>query len=157
MADKYLARFSSRKEDVLAAGEMLKLVEAGNHAQGCIFRDGMRFCTPVLAERIDAISQKIGGFYVGRYDIRYSNEQDLRDGKNFEIVELNGAASEATSIYDARNSLFAAYRTLFRQWDLVFAIGQANRQRGCGLTPLALVWNKWREYSRQSVTYPAAD
>jgi len=61
---------------------------------------------------------------------------------------LNGAASEATSIYDARSSIFVAYRTLFRQWDLVFAIGAANRKRGCAPTGLVLVWQKWREYSR---------
>lgn len=157
MADKYLARLAGRHDDVLAAGETLKLVEAGNHAQGCIFRDGMRFCTPALIECIDSISQKVDGFFIGRYDLRHSSEDELRAGRNFKIVELNGAASEATSIYDARNSLVSAYRTIFRQWDLVFAIGQANRQRGFGQTSLLLLWQKWREYSRLARTYPAAD
>jgi len=157
MADKYLQRFRVRQNEVLAVGEELKLVEAGNHAQGCIFRDGMRLCTPALTERIDAISQKLTGFFIGRYDIRYSSEADVRTGKSFQIIELNGAASEATSIYDARNSIFAAYRTLFQQWDLVFAIGAANRERGCAPAKLSLVWQKWREYSRLAATYPAAD
>jgi membrane protein DedA with SNARE-associated domain len=157
MADKYLQRFSERQREVLAAGEELKLVEAGNHAQGCIFRDGMHLCTPALTERIDAISRELKGFFIGRYDIRYRSEEDLRAGKCFKIIELNGAASEATSIYDARNSLFAAYGTLFRQWDLVFAIGSANRRLGCVPTKLSLVWQKWREYSRLAATYPAAD
>ncbi len=157
MADKYVQRFSERDNEVLAAGEELKLVEAGNHAQGCIFRDGRRLCTPELEMRIDDISQKLSGFFIGRYDIRFESEDDLRAGKNFQIIELNGAASEATSIYDARNSIFAAYRTLFRQWELVFAIGAANRKRGCAPTKLSLVWQKWREYSRLAATYPAAD
>ena len=34
-------------------------------------------------------------------------------------------------------SLLAAYRTLFRQWELVFAIGAANRRRGSPPTKLA--------------------
>jgi hypothetical protein len=157
MADKYLRRFSALRNKVLAAGEELKLVEAGNHAQGCIFRDGARLCTPELEARIDDVSQNLTGFFIGRYDIRYSSEEDLRAGKNFQIIELNGAASEATSIYDARNTIFAAYRTLFHQWDLVFAIGAANRKRGCVPTKLPLVWQKWREYSRIAATYPAAD
>ena len=157
MADKYLQRFVGRKNEVPAVGEELKLVEAGNHAQGCIFRDGLRFGTPELEARIDAISQELTGFFIGRYDIRYSSEEDLRAGKNFQIIELNGAASEATSIYDARNSIFAAYRTLFQQWDLVFAIGAANRERGSAPTKFSLVWQKWREYSRLAATYPAAD
>jgi membrane protein DedA with SNARE-associated domain len=157
MVEKYLSRLASREGEVLAEGEMLRLVETGNHAQGCIFRNGMHLCTPALAKRIDEISQKLTGFFIGRYDIRYSSEEDLQAGKSFQIIELNGAASEATSIYDARNSIFAAYRTLFRQWDLVFAIGAANRQHGCVPIRLSLVWKTWREYSRQAATYPAAD
>lgn len=157
VADTYLKRFPIRRNDVLAAGEKLKLVEAGNHAQGCIFRDGMRLSTPELAARIDEISRKLTGFFIGRYDIRYASEADLRAGKNFQIIELNGAASEATSIYDASNSLGMAYRTLFRQWELVFAIGAANRKRGIATTKLSLVWREWRNYAAVSATYPAAD
>jgi len=157
MASKYLNRLQARNDDVLPAGETLKLVEAGNHAQGCIFCDGMHLCTPALAECIDVISQKVDGFFIGRYDIRYANESDLRAGRNFQIIELNGAASEATSIYDARNSLWSAYRTLFRQWDLVFAIGAENRKRGCATTKLPLLWREWRSYSLLAATYPAAD
>jgi hypothetical protein len=157
MADKYLQRFRERQGEVLPVGEEIKLVEAGNHAQGCIFRDGMRLCTPELESRMDEISQKLTGFFIGRYDIRYASEEDLQAGGNFQVIELNGAASEATTIYDARNSIFAAYQTLFRQWDLVFAIGAANRKRGCAPTNLLLVWQKWREYSRLAATYPAAD
>lgn len=157
VADIYLTRFAKQRDKILASGEELKLVEAGNHAQGCIFRDGMRLNTPELAARIDEISQKLNGFFIGRYDLRYSNEDDLRAGRHFQIIELNGAASEATSIYDARNSLWSAYGTLFQQWDLVFSIGAANRRRGYTATSLSLVWQKWREYSRLAATYPAAD
>jgi membrane protein DedA with SNARE-associated domain len=157
IAEKYLHRFAARRDEVLAAGDELKLVAAGNHAQGCIFRDGMRLCTAELVARIDEISQKIHGFFVGRYDIRFASEDDLRAGKDFEIIELNGAASEATSIYDSRNSLFTAYRTLFKQWDLVFAIGAANRKSGCAPTKLSVVWRAWRDFNSISASYPAAD
>jgi membrane protein DedA with SNARE-associated domain len=157
IAQTYLKRFASRRDETLKSGEVLKLVEAGNHAQGCIFRDGIRLCTPELERRIDQISQSLCGFFIGRYDIRFSNEEELRAGKNFQIIELNGAASEATSIYDSRNSIFTAYRTLFRQWDLVFAIGAVNRKRGCELTKLSRVWQTWRDYSRISTAYPVAD
>src|SRR6185369_16709491 len=38
VADMYLKRFAIRRDEVLATGEELKLVESGNHAQGCVFR-----------------------------------------------------------------------------------------------------------------------
>jgi len=153
----YLRRLGARRSDVLPEGETLKLVEAGNHAQGCIFRDGMHLWTEALERRIDDISQRLGGFFIGRYDIRYSSEEDLRAGRGFQIIELNGAASEATSIYDARNSLFAAYRKLFQQWELVFAIGAENRRRGLPPTKPVLLWRKWREATALIATYPLAD
>ncbi|MBI3418207.1 MAG: VTT domain-containing protein, partial [Verrucomicrobia bacterium] len=157
MAEKYLVRFGNWRSEVLAVGETIKLVEAGNHAQGCIFQDGARLWSEELARRIDDISRRLDAFFIGRYDIRYASEDDLRAGRNFQIIELNGAASEATSIYDARNSIFAAYRTLFRQWQIVFAIGAANRQRGATPTKVASLWRAWRENTALVATYPLAD
>jgi membrane protein DedA with SNARE-associated domain len=157
LADKYLARLANRSQEILALGKTVKLVEAGNHAQGCIFQDGEHLWSRNLEQRIDGIAQRLNGFFIGRFDIRYSSETDLRAATNFQIIELNGASSEATSIYDARNSLVAAYRTLFRQWELVFAIGFANRERGCPATPLRTIWRKWRETNSLIASYPLAD
>jgi membrane protein DedA with SNARE-associated domain len=157
LADRYIARLGNRRHEILAAGDTVKLVEAGNHAQGCIFQDGARLWSAELESRIDEISQKLNGFYVGRFDIRFASEEDLRAGRNFQIIELNGAAAEATNIYDARNSLVAAYRTLFRQWEIVFAIGAANRELGIHSTRFDLFWRKWRETSALVATYPLAD
>jgi len=157
MARTYLQRFANRRNEVLPSGETLKLVETGNHAQGCIFRDGMHLHTNALARAIDEISQKLSGFFIGRYDLRYENEEDFKQGRNFKIVELNGASSEATSIYDARNSLFLAYRTLFHQWRLVFAIGAVNRSNGHASSSLASLWRNWRQYSAAALSYPLAD
>ena len=157
IAQTYLKRFAARANEVLPADETLKLVESGNHAQGCILRDGMRLNSTALTARIDEISRKLNGFFIGRYDIRFADEYDLQAGKNFQIIELNGAASEATSIYDARNSLWSAYRTLFRQWELVFAIGAENRRRGFVPTKLLHVWKKQREFFKISASYPVAD
>jgi hypothetical protein len=46
---------------------------------------------------------------------------------------------------------------LFRQWELVFAIGAENRKRGCATTKLPLLWREWRSYTLLATTYPAAD
>jgi membrane protein DedA with SNARE-associated domain len=157
IADIYRPRLAARWHEILSADERLKLVEAGNHAQGCIFRDGARFITPALTARMDEISQRLDGFFIGRYDIRFADEDDLCAGKNFSIIELNGAAAEAGNLYDAKNSLGTAYRTLFRQWELVFAIGAENRRRGCAPMKISDCWRAWRNYSALAATYPAAD
>jgi len=46
--------------------------------------------TPELEKVIDDISKRIPNFYAGRYDVRFSNLEDFKKGKNFKILELNG-------------------------------------------------------------------
>ena len=157
IAPTYLKRFGVEGERVFKVGERVRLVEAGNHCQGCIFVDGSNLLTEDLRARFDTISQKLPGFYIGRYDVRYKSDDELRAGKGFKIIELNGAASEATNIYDESNSLWSAYKTLYRQWELVYRIGAANRSRGHRpATPVAVL-RDWLEFSRQAMQYPIAD
>lgn len=155
VASVYLGRLDGRQ--VLPRGERLRLVEAGNHAQGCIFRDGADLWSPQLEERIDQISRGIEGFYIGRYDIRYSSDAELRAGRGFKILELNGASSEATNAYDSSKSLREAYAILFRQWDMVFEVAARNRKAGCRPAGVILLLRQMLSYSEMSSKYPPAD
>ena len=157
VADTYLHRFANERARVLAVGESLRLVEAGNHCQGAIFLDGGRLLSVTLLKRIDEISQSIPGFFVGRFDVRYSSQEALQEGRDFQIIELNGASSEATNIYDPRNSLWNAYRTLFRQWEIVFAIADENRKRGLRTMSVRTILEKFWEYRRQVALHPVSD
>jgi hypothetical protein len=49
-------------------------------------------------------------------------------GEVFVILELNGASSEATGAYDSKKPLSQAYRIRFQRRELIFAIGDENRQ-----------------------------
>lgn len=157
LADTYLRRFESDRHRILAPGESLRLVEAGNHCQGAIFLDGRHLSSPVLEHRIDDISRSLPGFFVGRYDVRYTSVEALRDRAEFQILELNGASAEATAIYDPRNSLLSAYRTLFRQWEIVFAIGNENRRRGFKPARVREIVNNWLKYRRDVSLHPVSD
>lgn len=157
LADTYLTRFAGEKHTVVPVGQAVRLVEAGNHCQGCIFRSGAHLLTPELETAIDAIACGLPGFFIGRFDIRYSSPEELRAGRGFKIIELNGAASEATDIYDPSMTLLNAYRTLYRQWELVYAIGAENRRRGASVSSAWDVFCDWLSYQKTSAMYPAAD
>jgi hypothetical protein len=132
----FLRRHLAVREQVLAEGERFQLAFAGNHAQGTLFRDGRHLLSPALEQRVDDIARRIPGFFIGRFDVRYGSVDGFKAGEDLAIVELNGATAESTNIYDPDGSLLDAYRTLFRQWSLVFAIGAANRRRGAAATPV---------------------
>jgi membrane protein DedA with SNARE-associated domain len=157
IAPTYLERFAAEADRLLERGESVRLVEAGNHCQGCIFQDGRDLYTEELRAQFDEISQKLSGFFIGRFDIRYSSDDELRAAKSFQIIELNGAASEATNIYDECNSLWSAYATLYRQWKLAYQIGAANRSLGHRPASALGVLRDWAEFSRQAMEFPPAD
>jgi membrane protein DedA with SNARE-associated domain len=129
-ASTFLARHETSLDRVLAAGERFPLAVAGNHCQGTLFRSGRHLLTPALEQRVDEIARAYPGFFVGRFDVRYSDVEAFKAGCDLAIVELNGVTSESTDIYDPAGTLLHAYQQLFRQWSLIFAIGAANRSQG---------------------------
>ncbi len=135
-ADLFLRRRRDASCVVPAPGERVRLAVAGNHAQGTTFRDGAHLITPALESRFDEIARRVPGFFIGRFDVRYTAVDGFRAGTDVSIVELNGATAESTNIYDPDSSLWSAYRTLFHQWWLVFAVGAANVRRGAQPTSL---------------------
>lgn len=115
---------------ILPKGKKQKLVPYGNHARGAKFLDRSDWISPKLTNVMNQICIQIDGFYFGRIDLMYHNLSDLEAGKNFSIVEINGAGSEPTHIYDPRHSLFFAWFELARHIKLMYQISVENHQKG---------------------------
>lgn len=156
-AARFLERLDGRAGLVPEAGARVALALAGNHCQGTLFRDGAALVTPQLESRIDEIARQVPGLHFGRFDVRYSNRDRFLDGQDLAIVELNGATSESTNIYDPDWSLIRAYGVLFRQWRTLYEVGAAQRRCGATVTPVGtLIREIVRHYARRRVD-PIAD
>ncbi|MEW6321118.1 MAG: carboxylate--amine ligase [Acidobacteriota bacterium] len=154
-ADTFLARHAPIANQVLAAGACFKLGDIGNHAQGALFRDGSHLITEALRRRIDAIARQVRGFYVGRFDVRYSDVEAFKAGRDLAIIELNGVSAESTNIYDPSRSVIDAWRTLFEQWQIIFAIGAENRRRG-SRPATGRLWRLVWEHLTDRRTFPVS-
>jgi hypothetical protein len=121
--------------EVLQTGEKKNLVPYGNHARGAKFIDETGRVTEKLTDLIDGICQQVPGFYFGRLDVMYSTFDELERGENFLLVELNGAASEPTHIYDPKHSIFFAWQELLRHNRYMFEISVANHKTGAPYLP----------------------
>ncbi|MET7256046.1 NRDE family protein [Dyadobacter fermentans] len=117
-------------KSVPAAGEKVRLVPYGNHSRGSKFTDLSHRTTPLLTQVIDQICAGIPGFHFGRLDIRFKSWEDLEAGQHFSIIELNGAASEPTHIYDPKHTLFFAWKEIYRHWKILLEISMANVRHG---------------------------
>jgi len=122
--------YGSQLNTILSKGEKKNLVPYGNHARGAKFIDASNLISAQLTKVIDDLCLQIPEFYFGRMDLMYHSWEDLEAGKNFSIVELNGAASEPTHIYDPKHSLFFAWKELARHISYMYDISVANHKRG---------------------------
>jgi membrane protein DedA with SNARE-associated domain len=158
LAEKYLERNAERLETIPAKGEQIQIIDVGTHSRGAIFLDGGWMKTACLEVKIDEICRGFAGFYFGRFDIRVESFEEFSRAENFKIVELNGVTSEATNIYDPQNSLFDAYKILFRQWKIAFEISAQNKKRGAETTKitdlLKLVFGKPIQNPKSKIQNP---
>ncbi len=157
LAHLYHPRLADRLDEVVPAGEIVRLTRVGAHSKGAIFRDGRPWITPALTRAIDRIARDIDGFFIGRFDVRFDDFAALREGRDFTVIEVNGAGGEATHIWDSRFSLIEAWRDLARQYDLLFRIGRANARRGARLPGYREFWRAWRREARLVARYPFPD
>ena len=115
---------------ILSVGEKKLLVPYGNHARGAKFLDVSHLADDRLNYMIDQLAKQINGFYYGRMDVRYHTIEDLRQGKNYSIIELNGSGSEPTHMYDPRHSVFFAWKEITRHWAIMCKISRINHKNG---------------------------
>ena len=126
----YFKRHQERLKEILPAGTRYRIAFAGNHARGAIFRDGTPLVTPALLRRMDELAMDIKGFYFGRFDVRFADFTQVLQGREFTIIEFNGAGAEFTHFWDPKFNILGAYREMFCQLRLAFEVGAANRARG---------------------------
>ncbi len=135
--ERYLLQWKHIKQldfnllnSIPAIGEAIVLVPYGNHSRGCLFTDESAKITVSLTETINTICSSIPEFYYGRLDIRFNTWQELEQGQNFSIIEVNGSGSEPTHIYDPAHSIFFAWKEIARHWNILHKIAKANNKRG---------------------------
>ncbi len=119
-------KFTSLWNNVLPDGFMLELEPVGSHNRGTRFRDGSHLTDVKLLQVFDRLNREMEGFYFGRFDIRASSWEAIKEDGAFTILEVNGIGAEPTHIYDPDNSLFKAWKDLCFSWRVAAGIAARN-------------------------------
>ena len=128
--DTLKLKYGEELQKILPQGEEFNLVPFGNHVRGSKFTDVSHWINAELIQSFDSICKEIPEFYFGRLDIKFKSREDLEQGKNFSIIELNGAGSEPTHIYDPKHSIFYAWKEIIRHYAILFEISTFNYKKG---------------------------
>ncbi|WP_321251595.1 hypothetical protein [Psychroserpens sp.] len=116
--------------EVLPVGKNFVLVPFGSHTRGARFIDDSNKVTNDILNVVDAICMELPEFHYGRLDIRLNSFEDLAKRKSFSIIEINGAGSEPTHIYDSKHSIFFAWKEIVRHWYMMCKISLKNKEKG---------------------------
>jgi len=123
-------KFGTQLQNILEKDKNFVLVPYGSHTRGAKFVDVSPKINDDLVQTIDEVCSQIKEFHYGRLDVLYNDYEELCAGKNFSIIEVNGAGGEATHIYDPKHSLFWAWREVARHWGMLCDISIANKRAG---------------------------
>lgn len=141
-------KFAKHWNDILPNGEKFELEGIGNHSRGTKFINANHLINNQLENVFENISRNIDGFQYGRFDIRVPSFEDLYAGKNIKIMELNGANSEPTHIYDTSIGFFQAYYDLAWHWLRMTDIAIENQKNGYKSKNLWLFLNELKAYKK---------
>jgi hypothetical protein len=132
---KYLFnKFGEEINRILSKDEVLVLSTIGNHSRGSEFINLSHLITPALTVTIDKISKDYNTFYFGRYDIMFDKWEDLNNGKNFSVIELNGSGSEPTHLYDSTHPIWKAWKIIIQHWKIMNTIAKQHHNNNVPYT-----------------------
>lgn len=126
--------------------EKVVLEPIGNHCRGTRFINYNHIINQKLNIVFDKISIPIQGFYYGRYDLKVKSIDDLLEGKNIKIMELNGASSEPGHIYDNSLTIFTAYKDLRYHWKRLADISAINIKSGLKPVPFSMIIKSYLKF-----------
>ena len=109
---------------------------AANHNRGAQFINLHSEIDDRLVRIFDRISMQVNDFFYGRYDIMCTSVEDLKQGKNFCILEYNGCGAEPNHFYDTGYTLVGAYKEILKHWKVLYRISRYNYKKGVKYWPL---------------------
>ncbi len=103
---------------------------AANHNRGAHFIDLKNHIDEKLVNIFDQLSHQLNDFFYGRYDIMCNSIEDLKEGKNYTILEYNGCGAEPNHFYDTGYTLSKAYAEILKHWKALYEISAYNVSQG---------------------------
>ncbi len=125
---------------IIPKDQTYMVTHVANRCQGAQLHNLQTEIDQSLRKIFDDLSHYTGAFYYGRYDIKCASLEDLKQGKNYQILEFNGAGAAPHHVYHCGLTLFEAYREILRHWKYLFEISKANHERGFSY------WTFWRGF-----------
>ena len=145
LGSDYLKQIASNLPE---KGECVLIEPIGNHCRGTKFLNDNDEIDPALTRAFNELAGQIPNLYFGRFDLKCQSYDDLKQLKNFKIMELNGAGSEPGHIYQPGYPLWKAYRDILWHLSVLSDISSLNCERGHSYWSFKQGIKKWKAHQK---------
>ncbi|MCB0661541.1 MAG: hypothetical protein KDC24_02280 [Saprospiraceae bacterium] len=143
-------RFESEFPDVLfeipPKGKSVLLEPIGNHCRGTTFLSGNHLIDNAVTAVFDDVMAQMKDIHYGRFDLRCTTVEALRQGQ-FKVMEFNGIAAEPAHIYDPSIPVSKKYRIIYEHWRFIYDLYLQQKARGKKPMTFAEAMESYRKYS----------
>jgi hypothetical protein len=141
-------KHAGRLAQVLGEGERYCLSPALNLSRGGRLVSLEHEKDERLVNIFDGLSRAAGRFYYGRFDVKCNSIEELKQGRNFSILEYNGSGAEPHHVYGNRYSLWQACSILVAHWNILCMISLKNHRAGVPYWDLSKGWRFLKDAGR---------
>ena len=124
------AKHAHTLNEIIPDGEIYILSHALNLSRGSKLVSLAHQIDERLLNVFDDLSNYTKHFYYGRYDIKCTSVEDLKQGKNYSILEYNGSGAEPHHAYGNGNTLLQAQKIFLYHWKILYQISKYNDKHG---------------------------
>lgn len=142
---------------VIPAGEKYYLTYAANLNRGGHFINLHNEIDEQLHSVVDSLNLYSKTFYYGRYDLKAASLEDLKQGKNFQLLEYNGSGAEPNHIYNSGYKLRDAHKEILKHWKVLYEISSMVRKTGVPCWPIIKGWKFLQQAKKHFATLKELD
>jgi hypothetical protein len=128
--EELLAWHQKNLDKVIPEGEKFYLSHAANLNRGANFINLHNEIDKPLREVFDNLNLYSKEFYYGRYDLKAASLADLKQGKNFLLLEYNGSGAEPNHVYNSGYRLRDAHKEILKHWKVLYEISRISHKEG---------------------------
>ena len=113
-----------------------------------MFLNGNHHIDEAFTAAFDQVAAQMKDIYYGRFDMKCTSIEDIRNGKGFMVMEYNGVGAEPAHIYDPAYRFVEKHRDIYRHWRVIYQIYKVQARKGVRSMTLSEVITRLKAYAQ---------
>ena len=125
----FKSKYQSEWNMVLQKGETVIIEPIGNHNLGTRFCNANHRINKDIYKWVKTFMSHLPLFDYGRIDMKIANWESFKHDDGIKILEINGVNAEPIHIYDEKQSIGQAYRSIFYHMNVIYQLSKEKQMK----------------------------